>query len=272
MHHKYYVVLLPIVFSLHAEVDPEAYHATNVGQFTHAIKELHKLHLTGSEKILDVGSGDGRISRYIAQEYIPNGQLIGIDIQNDMVVFASEHSQSDNVSYRVADVREYIVPNEYDVITSFWTLHWVKEYALALDNIARSLKPDGKALLCHIIGIDPFQKIVNNLLETEKWKKYKSDRSILIHSPSLSRIAHAIEESGLMIDSFEIKKNGSWLPLDIVKHNLLSLPLFDFIPAPMRSEFCDDMLQGFIKMEPLNENNELFQWLPVVAMVLRKAV
>ncbi len=270
MSHKLYILFLMTTSLLHAKCDPESYHVSNTGQFKYAIKEICKLNLSGTEKLLDIGSGDGRVSSYIAQEYITGGQLIGIDISSDMVIFAREHSNLAHVSFIVADACEYVVPHEYDVITSFWTLHWVKEYGLALKNIAQSLKPGGKALLCHIVGMDPFQIIVNDLLATEKWEAYKGKKSILFNAPSLLQIAHVLEESKLVIDSFEIKRNGEWLPVEIVKQNLLSLPSFDFIPSDARIEFCDDVLRAWINEYPVNEKNEMFQWLPVVVMVLKK--
>jgi len=195
MNHKCCLLSLITMFSLRADIDPVAYNASNAGQFKHAIKELYKLNLSGSEHILDIGSGDGRTSSYIMQEYLPSGRLVGIDNDREMVAFAHAHATSNQVSYQVADIRDYVIPNEYDAITSFWTLHWVKEYDLALNNIAQSLKPGGKALLCHIVGINPLRRIVSELLKLDKWAAYKNHASKLNHSPSLVQIAQALEQT-----------------------------------------------------------------------------
>ena len=196
-----YTVFLTLFFitvsSLQSKFEPESYHKSNVGQFKSAIKELHKLHLSGSEKILDIGSGDGRTSSYIAKEYIPKGTLVGIDNSADMTAFSLSHNAAANIVYMQADAAEYMALNEYDAIVSFWTLHWVIEYNRALGNIAQSLKPGGKALLCHIVGVDPFQLIVDELLDTSKWNAYKKDIK-LFNAPSLSQIGHAIEKRGII--------------------------------------------------------------------------
>lgn len=98
---------------------------------------------------------------------------------------------------------------------------------------------------------------------------YKKDKPLL-NSPSLSQIAHAIENVGLSIENLEVKKNGEWMQVKMVKQNLLALPVFDFVPTKLRSEFCDEVLQSFIKEYPLNDKNEMFHWVPVVAMLLKK--
>ena len=255
---------------LQAEFDPKAYSASNEGQFKHAIKELYKLNLSGSEKVLDIGSGDGRTSSYIAKEYLPNGHLVGIDNNSEMIAFAKSNSALSNISYIKADAREYKKFEQYDAIVSFWTLHWIVEYAQALENIAESLKAGGRALICHVVGANPIQPIVDQLLELPEWKAYKSNKAKLLNAPSLAKIAEAVEHSGLTIDSLEVKKNGEWMPVDLLKQNLLSLPLFDFIPSNARAEFLDEVLKIYTQKYPLNEKNEILNWLPVVAMVLKK--
>jgi len=256
---------------LQGECQPEEYHQSNTGQFKHAIKELHKLNFSGTEKILDIGCGDGRISTYIAQHYIPEGQLVGLDNDSQMIAFAlSSAMRGANVSYVQADIAEYVSYDQYDVIVSFWALHWVAEYANAMKNIAESLKLDGKALLCHVIGTDPLQPMVNELLDTEKWNAYKKDHITLLHAPSLSQVVEAIEKAGLKVEDLEVKKNIEWVPLEKMKQNLLSLPFFDFIPSYVRAEFCDEVLQKCITKYPLNDKGEFCDWLPVIVMVLEK--
>ncbi len=264
------IVLLCLFGSVQGAFDAELYSKSNVGQFKHAIKELYKLNLSGSEKILDVGSGDGYTSSYIAKEYLSNGCLVGIDNSIEMIAFAGAHSSGSNVSYIQADIREYKKLEEYDAIVSFWTLHWIVEYAQALENVAASLKKGGKTLICHIIGSNPIQPIVDQLLELPEWKFYRANSIKLFNAPSLVKVADAIEHSGLNIESLEVKKNGEWMPMNLFKQNLLSLPLFDFIPANVRGQFLDEVLKIYIQRYPLNEKNEVLYWLPVIAMVLKK--
>ena len=55
-----------------------------------AEEQLRTLTLQGSERILDVGCGDGKISAAIA-ERVPAGSVLGVDPSHDMIAFASSH-------------------------------------------------------------------------------------------------------------------------------------------------------------------------------------
>ena len=206
------------IVSVKGNPNPEQYHKSNDGQFKYAIKALDKLELSGSENILDIGSGDGRVSSHIAREYIPNGTLTGIDNSSEMISFAFTRNTESNTSYECVDAVHYSMPNEYDAIVSFWTLHWVSDYEKVLDNIARSLKPGGKALLCHGVETPLLKIIAERLLETEKWSIYKDDAQLLTY-PSLRQVAQAIAKSGLTIENLEIKKKGIWMPMEKIIKN-----------------------------------------------------
>src|SRR5690606_21655647 len=182
----------------------------------------------------------------------------------------SSHATENNTKYIQADIANYVSANTYDVIVSFWTLHWVKAYEKALENIAQSLKGNGKVLICHAIEADPLQPIVSELLNTKKWHLYKKDYTYLLNTPSLSQIADSIKKSKLTIENLEVKQNGEWIPVEMLKKNLLSLGMFDFLPSDKRAVFCNEAVQNFILKYPLNEKGEVFDWLPVVVMILKK--
>ena len=272
MKNKIYIYIasaLLITISLQGECIPNQYRESNISQLEHALKEMHKLDLNGSEKILDIGSGDGKLSSYIVEKYIPNGQLVGIDKSNEMVSFALSQNHNSNINYQCVDAAEYSVPNEYDAVVSFWTLHWVSDYKKVVDNIAESLKPGGKALLCHGIGTPLLLTIAENILNNTKWNAYRENASLLKY-PSLSQVAHIIEESGLIIESLEVKTNGIWMQSEDIIKNWLSLPMFDFIPPTLRKEYCQEILQIFTLDYPANEKGEIFRCSPVIVMVLKK--
>ncbi len=264
-----FIISLLLWGALKTEIQPEAYHESNVRQLKFAKQELNKLNFSDKEKILDIGSGDGQISCYIAKEFIPNGQLVGIDTSAEMITFASSHKTSPNVSYICVNALDYRAPEEYNVIVSFSTLHWIEPYSKVLENIAQSLKPGGYALLCHGIETPPFPPIIHKLLTTQKWQAYQNNAEVLKY-PSLINVASAIEKSGLSIENLEVKKYDKWISPDLLIKNWLSLPLFDFIPVNLREEFCKEILKEYIKQNPLNDKNELLHWSPVVVMVLKK--
>jgi trans-aconitate 2-methyltransferase len=110
---------------------------------------LGLLTLSGSERVLDVGCGDGKITTEVAAR-VPNGSVVGIDPSEKMVQFATSKWAPDgggNLHFEVADARRLPFHEEFSLVVSFNALHWVAEQEDALRSIHSALKPGGKAQL-----------------------------------------------------------------------------------------------------------------------------
>src|ERR1700742_1106606 len=118
-------------------------------QVAMAKEVLALLDLEGSERILDVGSGNGRTTAEIAAR-VPNGFVVGVDPSHDMVDFASSHfgpAVVPNLRFEVGDARRLPFRGEFDLVVSFNALHWVPQQDEALRCIHAALKPGGTAQL-----------------------------------------------------------------------------------------------------------------------------
>lgn len=117
-----------------------------------ASEVLALLQLSGSEHVLDVGCGDGRLTARIA-DCLPRGDILGVDASADMIAFAvvsfgsSAAYPRDNLRFEVVDARALPYRDAYDLVLSFNALHWVPEQAHALRGIAAALRPSGRAQL-----------------------------------------------------------------------------------------------------------------------------
>lgn len=111
---------------------------------------LGKLALTGNERVLDIGCGDGKVTAEIAR-LVPSGSVLGVDASPEMISFAiAAHATvggASNLSFAQADARSLPFIDEFDVIFSNATLHWVIDHRPVLAGIARSLRPGGRILL-----------------------------------------------------------------------------------------------------------------------------
>jgi trans-aconitate 2-methyltransferase len=154
------------------EWNAELYRERSSLQQTMAAEVLQALELTGSEQVLDVGCGDGRITSEIARR-VPNGCVVGVDTSSNMIELACQKS-GPNLRFEVADARSLPFNHEFDLVVSFNALHWIHEQDLALASIHKSLKPGGTARL-RLVPIGARKSIETVLEETRnspRWSKY----------------------------------------------------------------------------------------------------
>src|SRR5438445_2315759 len=105
--------------------------------------------VNGSERILDVGCGDGKITAEIASR-ASKGSVVGVDPSREMLRFAQDHfgpTTLPNLRFLVADARRLPFKNEFDLVVSFNALHWIPEQQGALSSIRCTLVSGGKAQL-----------------------------------------------------------------------------------------------------------------------------
>ena len=126
----------------------EEYAKNSAAQFEWALELIAKLRLRGDEAVLDVGSGDGKVTALIAAA-VPRGEAVGIDNSSDMVTFARQTFPRDrfpNLSFEQMDAREILFTGRFDAAFSNATLHWVRNQPAVLRGVRRSLKPGGRLL------------------------------------------------------------------------------------------------------------------------------
>jgi len=125
------------------------YHRESSLQQAMAEEQLGRLTLAGSERILDVGCGDGKITAAIAAR-VERGSVLGVDPSRQMIAFAASHfgpPEHANLRFEVGDARHLPYRDEFDLVVSFNALHWVPEQGAALQSIRAALKPGGRAIV-----------------------------------------------------------------------------------------------------------------------------
>jgi trans-aconitate methyltransferase len=119
----------------------EDYSKSSSGQFKWGKELIDKLDLKGSESVLDIGCGDGKITAAIAG-IVNKGSAIGIDSSKEMIDFAKQSYPADqytNLYFRLLDATELDYTEEFDVVYSNAALHWVKDHVAVLNGIKRGL-------------------------------------------------------------------------------------------------------------------------------------
>jgi trans-aconitate methyltransferase len=125
------------------------YHKNSAEQQKWAGELILKLDLTGNERVLDIGCGDGKVTAEIAKR-LPDGSVLGIDSSEEMIHFARKNFPSEkfaNLAFEVMDARNLSFNGEFDVVFSNAGLYWVIDHLPVLAGIKKSLKSSGRVLL-----------------------------------------------------------------------------------------------------------------------------
>ncbi len=152
------------------------YHYHSDSQFNSGKNAIDALKLNGNERILDVGCGTGRTTEYCATQ-LTSGSVVGVDACEEMIAFAQqEYKDSSKTSFVTYDATQLPFNEEFDLVYSFFCLHWVNEPQRAIEKIAQSLKPDGRAVI--YISYDSllasnWETIVEKIIaEFPEWKEH----------------------------------------------------------------------------------------------------
>jgi trans-aconitate methyltransferase len=89
------------------------------------------------ERILDLGCGDGFLTRRIAAS---GATVVGVDASSQMVAAAKERG----VDARLASGESLSFDHEFDAVFSNAALHWMRDHDAVLQGVYRALKPGGR--------------------------------------------------------------------------------------------------------------------------------
>jgi len=108
-------------------------------------RELYRrVRLASRKSVLDVGCGEGTITREMAG--ICKGEVQGVDLDPQMI--ASARDQPGTASFSIGDAHALdFRKSAFDLVACHWLLLWLKKPEAALQEFRRVLKPDGTLLV-----------------------------------------------------------------------------------------------------------------------------
>lgn len=130
-----------------------------------AAEALSLLHLKGTERVLDLGCGNGKITAQIAAR-VPEGSVVGVDASAQMIAFAAEQYASathPNLLFENNDICQLPFHEEFDLVVSFNALHWIPDQDAALRSIRTAMRPGAMAQLRLVPAGE--RKSLENVLE-----------------------------------------------------------------------------------------------------------
>ncbi len=117
------------------------------GRITGTTTTLKRIGLKPGQRVLEIGPGPGRLLLPAAQQVLPGGEVVGIDIQQGMIERLKERATAakiQNLTAILADATQPIVPAEsFDVVFLVTTLGEIPDRAAVLAQAFRALKSGG---------------------------------------------------------------------------------------------------------------------------------
>jgi trans-aconitate 2-methyltransferase len=234
------------------EWDASEYARVSELQKAMADEVLSLLNLKGTERVLDLGCGNGRITAEIAAR-VPLGNIIGVDSSADMIAFASNQfapALPPNLRFEVADARCLSFRDEFDLVVSFNALHWIPEQDEALRSIRSAMKSNGLAQL-RLVPRGKRKSLENVIEETRLsslWVRYFQE----FHDPYLhltpAEYGAMAERNGLHVDrirtedkAWDFKSRSAFVAFGCVTF----VEWTQFIPEAEKLAFVIDVLDRY---------------------------
>ncbi len=124
-------------------------HAERV--ISRAEKLLHFVNVKEKQNFLEVGCGNGAVSKYIAKKCLFN--VTGVDVDPEQIQLAQENIDDiPSIHFLAADATNLPFPdNDFDIVLSFGVTHHISNWLDALKEIRRVLKPKGYFIYADLI-------------------------------------------------------------------------------------------------------------------------
>jgi trans-aconitate methyltransferase len=240
--------------------DAKDYQDNSAVQQKWARELITKIRLKGNETVLDIGCGDGKITAEIAKK-LPDGSIIGVDNSREMIDSANKNFPQEtykNVLFKLCDAKKLNFNNEFDIIFSNATLHWVENHILVLKGIKKALKKNGKILL-QMGGKGNAREIIKtvNLIKNKsEWKEYFINFKFpySFYGPDKYRIL--LESIGLEINYIKlINKDMTHKGKEGLKGWIRTtwFPYTNRVPENLHNLFIDEIINNYIEKHPLDD-------------------
>jgi trans-aconitate methyltransferase len=239
--------------------DAEDYANHSSAQTQWAQELISKLALQGTESLLDIGCGDGKITAQLAL-ILTAGNVLGIDASRSMIRLASERfpaTKYPNLSFRRMDAARIRLPRLFDVAFSSATLHWVQNHCAVLQGVRVCLKSGGRILL-QMGGRGNAREVfrsVQEVMQRLRWQGYFDDFSQPHHFYGPEEYEAWLSQSGFRAVRVEL------IPKDMQHQGKEGLrgwlrttwfPYTDRLPADLRAVFIDEVVDAYTEHHPVD--------------------
>ncbi len=243
------------------EWNPADYGRSSSAQERWAAEFIAAIPFAGTEHVLDVGCGDGKVTAMLAGN-VPGGRVLGVDSSRPMVEAAMERyaAFAPRLSFQMADASALPFREEFDVVFSNSTLHWIRDHRPVLRGIRDALKPGGRAFL-RFGGkgsTAEVKKVLHDLMERPEWNGHFAGFESPFGFYDPIEYIPWIEAAGLEPEHVELVPRT-------MRHDAAGLrgwvrttkmPYTARIPESLRETFIGQVIAEFVRRYPADESGQ----------------
>jgi trans-aconitate methyltransferase len=244
-----------------ANWNPKDYARNSSAQLVWARELISRMSFVGSEAVLDVGCGDGKISAEFARA-LPRGYVLGVDSSPEFIAHASVHYPKalfSSLQFEVMDARSLNTNRRFDLVFSNAAMHWVDDHPAFLRGAAKHLCIEGRLVLsCGGAGnasgiIAALEKVTSS----SAWQRYfhgfhfpyyfysPSDYSVWLPEANLTPVRCELVEKDMIHDSPE--GLAGWF-------RTTWLPYTQQLPEELRTRFVNELVSQYLEDNPMDES------------------
>jgi trans-aconitate 2-methyltransferase len=179
------------------EFDGRKYAQASAHQKEWGTTLIEELNLQGAEQVLDLGCGDGTLTARRA-DLLPHGQVVGIDLSRGMIE-AAQPKARENLRFIRMDINDLDFSEEFDVIFSNATLHWVKDHWRLYEKVRRLLCLGGR-IRFNFAGAgncSHFLRVIQEAMARPVFSSYVAGFEWPWYMPAVDEYAGLVLSSGL---------------------------------------------------------------------------
>ena len=203
-----------------------------------------------SERILDLGCGNGELAEKIA---LKGCEVIGIDSSKEMIAAARKR----NIKVFVMSGTEMSYKNEFDAVFSNAALHWIKQSDKVIENTHNALKVGGR-FCAEMGGSGNVQIIVAEIYKQLSLIGLDGNHYNPWFFPSKDEYAKQLTQAGFHIEQIEQFDRMTKLATDVAGWlKTVAKPFLQDIPETQHEGFIEAVKDG-TSSQLKNEQGEWF--------------
>lgn len=253
----------------------EEYREHSSVQLLAASELLKQVQLTGKEKVLDIGCGDGKISAEISRK-LTLGNIIGIDLSPEMISFAKKMFPKEsypNLEFLIKDASRLEFNEEFDMLFSSFALQWVEDINSFFKGAYKSLKQGGNLVATIPLGISSaLEKSIEEIISISKWSSYFRNFSPGWHFRTETEYKYLLSANNLKLKYFSLVQDETIFPSRkaFKTYVLQWFCYLNLLIPSLRPIFFKEIMDKYFEKEPLLPLNKVRFVFPRIDFIATK--